>query len=140
MPQANDPSDPRVAFGDALVRVMKIMAAVKQRAPRAHPDVDPMGYPLMFNLSDEPRRVSDIAAALHLDVSTVSRQVSQLVGQTRSELQGQAATQQTRAASGLRELSDQLSQMARSAEQDGMARGLVDDVARRAGDAAWGSR
>ena len=79
MPQANDPSDPRVAFGDALVRVMKIMAAVKQRAPRAHPDVDPMGYPLMFNLREEPRRVSDIAAALHLDVSTVSRQVSQLV-------------------------------------------------------------
>ena len=35
-------------------------------------------------------------------------QVSQLVGQTRSDLQSQAATQQSRAASGLRELSDQL--------------------------------
>jgi len=79
MPQATDTSQDRVAFGDALVRAMKVMAAVKQRAPRAHPDVDPMGYPLMFNLREEPRRVSDIAAALHLDVSTVSRQVSQLV-------------------------------------------------------------
>lgn len=79
MPQATEQSSARVAFGDALVRVMKIMAAVRQRAPRAHPDVDPMGYPLMFNLREEPRRVSDIAAALHLDVSTVSRQVSQLV-------------------------------------------------------------
>jgi DNA-binding MarR family transcriptional regulator len=79
MPQATETSNPRVAFGDALVRAMKIMAAVKQRAPRAHPDVDPIGYPLMFNLREEPRRVSDIAAALHLDVSTVSRQVSQLV-------------------------------------------------------------
>ncbi|MFW5470561.1 MarR family winged helix-turn-helix transcriptional regulator [Knoellia sp. CPCC 206435] len=79
MPQATETTDSRVAFGDGLVRVMKIMAAVKQRAPRAHPDVDPIGYPLMFNLREEPRRVSDIAAALHLDVSTVSRQVSQLV-------------------------------------------------------------
>ena len=68
-----------MAFGDTLIRVMKIMAAVRQRAPRAHPDVDPVGYPLMFNLREEPRRVSDIAAALHLDVSTVSRHVSQLV-------------------------------------------------------------
>ncbi|WP_084108966.1 MarR family winged helix-turn-helix transcriptional regulator [Knoellia aerolata] len=81
MPQATDPSDARVAFGDALVRAMKIMAAVRQRAPRVHPDVDPMGYPLMFNLREEPRRVSDIAAAIHLDVSTVSRQVSHLVAQ-----------------------------------------------------------
>ncbi|KGN31678.1 MarR family transcriptional regulator [Knoellia sinensis KCTC 19936] len=41
--------------------------------------MDPLGYPLMFNLRDEPRRVSEIAAAIHLDVSTVSRQVSQVV-------------------------------------------------------------
>lgn len=79
MLQATETSIPRLRFGDALVRAMKIMAAVKQRAPRAHPDVDPIGYPLMFNLREEPRRVSDIAADLHLDVSTVSRQVSQLV-------------------------------------------------------------
>ena len=67
------------------------MAAVKQRAPRAHPDVDPMGYPLMFNLREEPRRVSDIAAALHLDVSTVSRQVSHLVAKGFVERQPDAS-------------------------------------------------
>lgn len=46
-----------------------------------HPKVDPVGYPLLFNLRDEPRRVSEIAERVHLDISTVSRQVSTLVGQ-----------------------------------------------------------
>jgi hypothetical protein len=82
----------------------------------------------------------DVASTAGQEARRVTRegksQVSQLVGQTRSELQGQAATQQTRAASGLRELADQLSQMANSTDQDGVARGLVDDVARRAGEAA----
>ncbi len=90
--------------------------------------------------NETKQATKDVAATAGQEAKRVTRegksQVSQLVGQTRSELQSQAATQQTRAASGLRELSDQLSQMARSAEQDGMARGLVDDVARRAGDAA----
>lgn len=80
MPQATGPHSPRVAFGDALIRTMKLMGAVKQRTPRPHPDVDPVGYPLMFRLRDEPRRISDIAAAVHLDISTVSRQVTHLVG------------------------------------------------------------
>ena len=81
MPQATEPSDSRSGFGDSLVRAMKLMGAVKQRAPRVHPQVDPIGYPLMFNLTGEPRRVSEIAERVHLDVSTVSRQVSALVGQ-----------------------------------------------------------
>jgi gas vesicle protein len=63
-------------------------------------------------------------------------QVRRLVGQTREDLQQQAATQQSRAASSLRELADQLREMADGSDQDGVARGLVDDVARRAGDAA----
>lgn len=58
---------------------MKLMSAVKQRAPRVDPKVDPIGYPLLFNLRDEPRRVSEIAERVHLDISTVSRQVSTLV-------------------------------------------------------------
>jgi DNA-binding MarR family transcriptional regulator len=58
---------------------MKLMGAVKQRAPRVDPKVDPIGYPLMFNLRDEPRRVSEIAERVYLDVSTVSRHVSNLV-------------------------------------------------------------
>jgi len=71
----------RSAFGDALVRTMKLMSVVKQRAPRVHPKVDPIGYPLLFNLLDEPRRLSEIAERVHLDISTVSRQVSTLVAQ-----------------------------------------------------------
>ncbi len=63
-------------------------------------------------------------------------QARQLLGQTRSDLTDQAANQQTRAATGLRELADQLKSMAEAADDGGMARGLVDDVARRAGDAA----
>jgi ElaB/YqjD/DUF883 family membrane-anchored ribosome-binding protein len=63
-------------------------------------------------------------------------QARQLWGQTRTDLTEQAATQQTRAATGLRELADQLTSMAERADDGGMARGLVDDVARRAGDAA----
>src|SRR4029077_18209917 len=54
----------------------------------------------------------------------------------RRDLTEQAATQQTRVAGSLRELADQLGSMAGAADQDGMAVGLVDDVARRAGDAA----
>ena len=63
-------------------------------------------------------------------------QARQLWGQTRSDLTEQASAQQSRAASGLRELAGQLRSMADQADDDGMARGLVDDVARRAGDAA----
>jgi DNA-binding MarR family transcriptional regulator len=81
MPQAPDAPGDRSAFGDALVRAMKLMAAVKQKAPRVNPLVDPVGYPLMFNLTGEPRRVSEIAERVHLDISTVSRQVSALVAQ-----------------------------------------------------------
>lgn len=58
---------------------MKLMGAVKQRAPRLDPKIDPIGYPLMFNLLHEPRRLSEIAERVHLDISTVSRQVSSLV-------------------------------------------------------------
>lgn len=82
----------------------------------------------------------DVAATAGHEAQRVTReakdQVRQLVGQTRADLTSQAAGQQSRAASGLRELADQLSSMAGAADQDGMARGLVDDVARRAGDAA----
>lgn len=63
-------------------------------------------------------------------------QARQLWSQTRSGLTDQASVQQSRAASGLRELAEQLGSMARAADQDGPARGLVEDVARRAEDAA----
>ena len=82
----------------------------------------------------------DVAQTATHEAKQVGReaqdQVRQLWGQTRRDLTDQAATQQTRVAGGLRELADQLGSMADSADSDGMARGLVDYVARRAGDAA----
>ncbi len=90
--------------------------------------------------NETKQATKDVAATAGQEAQRVTReakdQVRQLVGQTRSDLQSQAATQQSRAATGLRELSDQLRTMANSTDQDGMARGLVDDAARRAGDAA----
>lgn len=63
-------------------------------------------------------------------------QARQLFSQARSDVTSQASAQQTKAATSLRDLSDQLQSMAQGADGDGMARGLVEDVARRAGDAA----
>ncbi len=67
------------ALSHTLVRVMKIMAAMKHQAPRQHAAVDPSHYPLLFCLSGTPQRVSAVADTIHSDVSTVSRQVSHLV-------------------------------------------------------------
>ncbi len=82
----------------------------------------------------------DVAQTAGHEAKQVSReakdQVRQLWGQTRRDLTDQAASQQTRVAGSLRELADQLGAMAGAADQDSTARGLVDDVARRAGDAA----
>jgi DNA-binding MarR family transcriptional regulator len=70
---------PTLALGDDLIRVVKLLHVVRQHAPRQHPQVDPMAYPLLFNLKTGPLRVSALAEVLHSDVSTVSRQVSTLV-------------------------------------------------------------
>jgi DNA-binding MarR family transcriptional regulator len=67
------------ALSHTLVRVMKIMSAMKHQAPRQHPAVDPSHYPVLFSLSGAPQRVSAVADTIHSDVSTVSRQVSHLV-------------------------------------------------------------
>ncbi len=92
-------------------------------------------------VKDETKQAAgDVAATATQEAKQVTReakdQARQLWSQTRRDLTDQAATQQTRVAGGLRELADQLSAMARSTDQDGVAKGLVDDVARRAGDAA----
>lgn len=62
-----------------LVRVMKLFQSMRQHAPRLHPGVEPASYPILFNLIDEPRRVSMLAECVYSDVSTVSRQVTTLV-------------------------------------------------------------
>lgn len=70
---------PRLALGDDLIRVVKLLHVVRQHAPRQHPQVDPMAYPMLFHLKNGSLRVSALAELLHSDVSTVSRQVSALV-------------------------------------------------------------
>jgi DNA-binding MarR family transcriptional regulator len=66
----------RVSVG--LIRLMKVLQAMRQHAPRIHPAVDSTAYPILFNLAAEPRRVSVLADCVHSDVSTVSRQVTAL--------------------------------------------------------------
>ena len=68
----------RVSVG--LIRLMKLLQAMRQHAPRIHPAVDATAYPILFNLAAAPRRVSVLAEVVHSDVSTVSRQVSTLEG------------------------------------------------------------
>ena len=67
-------------LGDELVRVLKLMHAARSRAP-APVGLDHSAYPILFVLARQPHRVSDLAEAIHSDVSTVSRQVT---GLTRS--------------------------------------------------------
>jgi DNA-binding MarR family transcriptional regulator len=79
MPFTSPRSSPTAILGDDLITVVKLLHLVRQHAPRQHPQVDPMAYPLLFNLVAAPKRVSALAEAIHSDVSTVSRQVSTLV-------------------------------------------------------------
>jgi DNA-binding MarR family transcriptional regulator len=79
MPHRSVAPTPTLALGDQLIRVVKLLHIVRQHSPRRHPQVDPMAYPLLFNLKVGPLRVSALAEAIHSDVSTVSRQVSTLV-------------------------------------------------------------
>ena len=69
-------------------------------------------------------------------VQETSQQAKQLWQQTRSELLDQSAQQQTRVAEGLRSLSQELSGMARSSEQQGVASDLAQQASQRMGDVA----
>ena len=65
-----------------------------------------------------------------------SQQAKELWQQTRTQLMDQSAQQQTRVAEGLRSLSDELSGMARSSEQQGVASDLAHQASQRMGDVA----
>ncbi|GGE96726.1 hypothetical protein [Mycetocola zhadangensis] len=68
----------------------------------------------------------------------VGAQAKNLFGEVRSQLSGQVTTQQERAASGVRTVSDQLRTMADSSETPGMASNLVSQAASRVeGVAGW---
>lgn len=62
-----------------LVGLIKLFSSIKAHVPRIHEGIEPSAYPVLFNLVDEPRRVSSLATCVHSDVSTVSRQVTALV-------------------------------------------------------------
>lgn len=65
-------------------------------------------------------------------------QVRQVVGQAQSELSDQAQTQQTKAASNLHSLGDQLAAMAQGSDQPGMATDVAQQAADRAHEfAGW---
>lgn len=66
------------AFAVELVHAIKVLKAAVHAFPRLHEAVDPLSHPLLFALLPGPMRVSDLAGAVHNDVSTVSRQVSNL--------------------------------------------------------------
>jgi hypothetical protein len=65
-----------------------------------------------------------------------SQQAKELWQQTRSQLLDQSAQQQTKVAEGLRSLSQELSGMARSSDQQGVASDLAHQASQRMGDVA----
>lgn len=66
-------------FSLTMVRVIKLIKGMRQHAPSLHPGVDASAYPVLFTIASGPKRVSELADCIHSDVSTVSRQASNLV-------------------------------------------------------------
>lgn len=68
-------------LGTTVVHLFRTLRAARRRMPRVHPAVEPMSYPVLYAVADcAPVRVSAVAARTFSDVSTVSRQVSELAG------------------------------------------------------------
>ena len=76
---AHDTASATHLLGAELIRIAKLFAAVRHTAPSPYPGVDYTHFPVLGNLADEPKRVSDLALCVHSDVSTVSRQITHLV-------------------------------------------------------------
>ncbi len=66
------------ALGDQLIRTVKLIQAARTRGSTLVEGLDQSAYPILFTLGLEPRRMSDLADAIHSDISTVSRQVAGL--------------------------------------------------------------
>lgn len=67
-------------IGHEIVRFVRGLKSVQaQTAHRSRHGVDPSAYPLLFQLVDAPKRTTELAACLHADISTISRQVTALV-------------------------------------------------------------
>lgn len=88
-------------------------------------------------VKDEAKHVAEVGKEEAKNVAAeTGQQAKELWQQTRSELMSQSAQQQTRVAEGLRSLSQELSSMARSSDQQGVASDLASQASQRMSDAA----
>ncbi len=89
--------------------------------------------------ADAGKHVAGVAKDQATGVAAeTTKQAKDLLSQTRTELQGQAATQQDRIAAGIRSLSSELGSMAQNSDGSGTATDLVRQVSARAEDiAGW---
>jgi hypothetical protein len=89
--------------------------------------------------ADSGRHVAQVTKEQAKDVTHEAKnQIRGLMDQSRSELRDQASSQQQRAATGLRSVSDELSSMADRSDNPGIANDLVRQAAQRAGSvASW---
>jgi DNA-binding MarR family transcriptional regulator len=68
------------ALVEQVVRLQRLIHRLKQSPATGGGSADRSAHILLFTLSHEgPMRLSDLAAAVHVDASTVSRQAAQLV-------------------------------------------------------------
>jgi DNA-binding MarR family transcriptional regulator len=73
---------------DEIVRLQRIIHRLKQNPPGASGSADRSAYVLLLTVSHAgPMRLSDLATAVHVDASTVSRQAAQLVAEKLLERQ-----------------------------------------------------
>ncbi|MBC9956612.1 MarR family winged helix-turn-helix transcriptional regulator [Yimella sp. cx-51] len=79
MPSPTVSTEVAAELANDLVHVVKKLSALRHLRPRFHPAIDASAYPVLIALTRGDHRVSAIAASVHSDVSTVSRQVSHLV-------------------------------------------------------------
>lgn len=67
-------------FAYDLVRTLKLLLRLRDRAPRLTPGLEPASQPILHKLAHaDAVRVSDLASELHADISTVSRSAASLV-------------------------------------------------------------
>lgn len=79
MPSMPSPDDVQVEqFASTVVQLFRVLRSARRRMPQVHPAVDPMSYPVLYALSGEPKRISQVAARTFSEISTVSRKVSVL--------------------------------------------------------------
>lgn len=82
LPWAQGPAVEAAAdLGVSVMLSMKYMSSMRYQMPAVHDAVEPGLYPILFALAQGESRISDIAAAVMSDVSTVSRQVRHLVAE-----------------------------------------------------------